>query len=115
MSQAPSDGDGACGSVLSRRELTVSEAKTDESWRTVSLSAPMVALLKAQKAAQARERLRAANVWRESGYVFTTEAGEPVDPRNLLRLSIELSHDHWWKSSVAHQHVDGDVGTSKRG
>jgi integrase len=24
-------------------------------------------------------------VWHESGFVFTTENGQPVDPRNLLR------------------------------
>lgn len=60
--------------------------KTPASWRTVSLSASVVALLKSRKAAQAAERLRAANVWCESGYVFTTATGTPVDPRNLLRV-----------------------------
>lgn len=25
------------------------------------------------------------NIWQESGHIFTTETGAPVDPRNLLR------------------------------
>jgi integrase len=38
------------------------------------------------RATQKAERLRAGNQWRDSGLVFTTELGEPVDPRNLLRV-----------------------------
>jgi integrase len=36
------------------------------------------------------ERLRAGNQWTDSGLVFTTEFGGPVDPRNLLRV-IEVA------------------------
>lgn len=32
------------------------------------------------------ERLAAGNQWQQSGLVFTTETGGPVDPRNLLRV-----------------------------
>jgi integrase len=42
-------------------------------------------MLKKHKRRQAEERLRAANVWEEHGLVFCTEAGRPVEPRNLLR------------------------------
>jgi hypothetical protein len=31
-------------------------------------------------------RARAANQWEDSGLVFTTELGGPVDPRSLLRM-----------------------------
>ena len=31
------------------------------------------------------ERLRAGSVWHQTGYVFTTEDGQPCDPRNALR------------------------------
>ncbi|MGI9156027.1 MAG: tyrosine-type recombinase/integrase, partial [Marmoricola sp.] len=72
---------------LGRRSgvLTVAEPKTVRSRRVISLSPAMVALLKAQKAAQAAERLTAGNLWKQTGYVFATEFGEPADPRNLLR------------------------------
>ncbi len=34
---------------------------------------------------QAAEQLRASNQWQNSGLVFTTELGTPVEPRNILR------------------------------
>ena len=36
------------------------------------------------------ERLRAGNQWTDSGLVFSTELGGPVDPRHLLRV-IEVA------------------------
>jgi integrase len=71
-------------------ELVVTEPKTERSRRSVPLSAPVVALLKAQRAAQAAERLHAGDQWTDSGLVFTTEFGCAVDPRNLLR-TIEIA------------------------
>jgi integrase len=65
--------------------LTMTEPKTLRSRRTISLSAPMVALLKSHKAKQAAERLEAANLWSDTGFVFSTAEGQPADPRNLLR------------------------------
>jgi integrase len=66
--------------------LMISEPKTDRARRTVPLSAAVVTMLRKHKAAQAAEKLRAVNQWRDSGLVFTTEFGGPVDPRNLLRV-----------------------------
>lgn len=68
------------------RALVISEPKTARSRRTVPLSPAMVALLKAHRKSQASERLKAGSQWQDSGLVFTTEFGGPVDPRNLLRV-----------------------------
>jgi integrase len=65
--------------------LVVSTPKTAGSRRTVSLSLAAVALLKAHKVTQASERLKAGNLWENTGFVFVTEFGQPADPRNLLR------------------------------
>lgn len=65
--------------------LTITEPKTDRSRRVVPLAAPVVALLKSHHARQAAERLHAGPMWEESGLVFTTATGAPVDPRNALR------------------------------
>ena len=65
--------------------LLITEPKSPRSRRTVPLSPAIVALLKYQRAAQAAERLHAGNQWTDSGLVFTTEFGKPVDPRNVLR------------------------------
>lgn len=70
--------------------LDSSEPKTDRSRRTVPLSPAAVAVLRKHRAAQAAEKLRAGNQWRDSGLVFTSEFGGPVDPRNLLRV-IEVA------------------------
>jgi integrase len=70
--------------------LVISEPKTARSRRTIPLSPAVVALLRKHRTAQKAERLRAANQWRDSGLVFTTEFGGPVDPRNLLRV-IEVA------------------------
>jgi integrase len=47
-------------------------------------------MLRRHKAGQSAEKLRAGNQWHDSGLVFTTELGGPVDPRNLLRV-IEVA------------------------
>jgi integrase len=66
-------------------KLVMSEPKTDRSRRTVPLGAPLVAMLRARRRQQAAEQLRATNQWQNSGLVFTTELGTPVEPRNILR------------------------------
>lgn len=65
--------------------LLVTEPKTQRSRRTVPLDAAVVAMLRRHRTAQLAERLRASNQWNDTGLVFTTELGTPVDPRNLLR------------------------------
>ena len=66
-------------------ELLVTEPKTAKSKRFVPISAPAEQLLRDLRAGQAEERARAGSACRETGFVFTTEFGEPCDPRNALR------------------------------
>jgi integrase len=66
-------------------QLTVTPPKTAKSRRTLRLAPGIVATLRAHRRVQATERIKAANIWHESGFVFTTENGQPVDPDNLLR------------------------------
>lgn len=42
-------------------------------------------MLAAHRRDQAEERSRAGEDWNEAGFVFTTETGQPMDPRNVLR------------------------------
>ena len=67
--------------------LTISEPKTARSRRLVPLSKPVVAMLRAHRLKQKQERLRAGNQWRETGLVFTTELGTPVDPETYCASS----------------------------
>jgi integrase len=66
-------------------QLSVTEPKTAKSRRFVPISAPAEQLLTAVRAAQDAERRRAGSAWHETGFVFTTELGEPCDPRNAFR------------------------------
>jgi integrase len=61
--------------------------KTATSLRTIPVPAPLVAVLRQHKAAQAAERLAAGTAWHEDGFVFTTPIGTPLEARNVLR---------WW-------------------
>ena len=58
--------------------------KTAAGRRTLRLGPPLVDLLRKQRSAQAADRLRAGSAWQDSGYVFTSPAGHPLDPSNFL-------------------------------
>jgi integrase len=66
-------------------KLEVTEPKTMKSKRTVPLSEVAVRTLHTVRTQQAQERLRAGCRWRQTGFVFVTEFGEPCEPRNALR------------------------------
>ena len=66
-------------------QLVVTEPKTAKSKRFVPIFEPADHLLRAQQAAQDDERRHAGSAWRQTGFVFTTEFGEPCDPRNAFR------------------------------
>lgn len=66
-------------------DLVVTEVKTAKSNRVIHMTPTTEATLKSVKVSQSTERLRAGSVWTQTGYVFTTETGQPCDPRNALR------------------------------
>lgn len=59
--------------------------KTRRSRRTIPLPAFCVDALRERKALQAKDRLAAGSAWVDSGLVFTTRIGTPIEPRNLNR------------------------------
>ncbi len=73
--------------TLSRIEgsLVVTAPKTRASRRILAPSAGVIAMLQAHRAAQDVEREHAAGAWIETGHVFTTASGKPLDPRSALR------------------------------
>ncbi|HEY1843000.1 MAG TPA: tyrosine-type recombinase/integrase [Mycobacterium sp.] len=83
-------------------KLAASEPKTARSRRLVPLSKPVVAILREHRLRQKQDRLRAGNQWHESGLVFTTESGGPVDPRNLLRVIESAAKAAGVKDVVVH-------------
>jgi len=71
---------------LTAGALTVREAKTEAGRRSIALPDYMVAVLRAHKARQAKERMTAA-YWDDPGWVFASTVGTRLDRRNVLR---------WW-------------------
>jgi integrase len=65
--------------------LVVTEPKTAKSKRSLPISQPAERLLQGVQAHQAEERKRAGIAWPDTGFMFTTELGEPYDPRNAFR------------------------------
>jgi integrase len=59
--------------------------KTEKSRRTLALPAPAVEALRQRQQQQDRDRIEADPVWQESGLVFTTSVGTPLDAHNLRR------------------------------
>ncbi|MFE0087501.1 tyrosine recombinase XerC [Streptomyces sp. NPDC059016] len=69
-------------------ELVSAAPKTRYSLRTIPLPAFAVDALRLRRKQQQEERGVCGGEWLDSGYVFTTAVGSPVDPRNLNR--------HWY-------------------
>ncbi|MBA2716632.1 MAG: site-specific integrase [Propionibacteriales bacterium] len=65
--------------------LVVTEPKTEKSKRVIHLSPASERVVKAVRLRQKEDRLKAGSAWVQTSYVFTTETGEPCDPRNALR------------------------------
>jgi len=87
------DVDLGAGTVTIRRALVVvgyemqtSEPKTAAGMRLVHLHPQARDYLAAHRTAQVQERLVAGPAWNDTGFVFTTEAGEPLHPDRVTKL-----------------------------
>jgi integrase len=61
------------------------ETKNNSSRRMLRLPDSTVNALREHRVRQMEERLIAGQKWQDSGFVFTTRVGSPLDPRNVLR------------------------------
>lgn len=66
-------------------KLRHDETKTDDSTRVVALPRTCVRALRQHRAQQAADRVGAGDRWTDSGLVFTTRKGTPIEPRNINR------------------------------
>ncbi|MGH9229556.1 MAG: tyrosine-type recombinase/integrase [Acidimicrobiales bacterium] len=80
------------GTLKRRRDgggLYVDTTKTSAGTRELPLVAGTAEALREHRRRQAAERLALGPLWVDSGHVFTTATGTPVDPRNANR---------WWSA-----------------
>ena len=66
-------------------KLWQGDTKTRRSHRKLGALPVTLDALKTHKARQAAERLAAGSWWQDTGHVFTTQTGTPIDPANLRR------------------------------
>jgi integrase len=87
-------------------KVVVGDVKTPTSRRSVNIPEQLVKVLKAHRAAQAGERLKAGELWVDSGLVFTTQVGGPLDPRNVGHYFDRVCEDaglgHWHPHELRH-------------
>ncbi|MEV7136667.1 tyrosine-type recombinase/integrase [Streptomyces tauricus] len=70
---------GYCKQRVRKNEDTAN-TKSRAGRRVIGVPAELVRLLELHRKEQDRERLLAANEWRETGFVFTSPVGEPLVP-----------------------------------
>jgi integrase len=68
-----------------RGKLRFTTPKTKASIRTLSLSEKLMHVLRYHQARQHEEQSAAGADWNRRGLVFPSEAGTPIEPRNLTR------------------------------
>jgi len=73
------------------KKLVRVEPKSTTSRRTIQLPTVCVASLARHRVNQDLARKWAGALWHETGYVFTTGIGTPVDQRNLLRTYYAIT------------------------
>lgn len=81
-------------------KLVIGEPKTLRSRRTLDMPDLVVAALKRHREQQAKDRVAAADMWVETGLVFTTTVGSAIDPSNLRREFSKLTR----KAGIGHWH-----------
>lgn len=72
------------------KKLVLSEPKTKSSRRILDLPESLSARLREHRTRQLEERMKAGEGWTETGLVFTTKHGTPIEPRNVNRQLTNL-------------------------
>lgn len=66
-------------------KLHLVEPKTEKSRRVLPMPSLLMAALRAHRTRQLEERLALGSCWQETGFVFTSTIGTPLEPRNINR------------------------------
>jgi len=103
------DLDGATVAVW-RSDRVGSDTKTPKSRRTLRLAQMAVEALRQRKAAQAADRLKAGELWQDTGLVFTTTIGTMLDQHNIRREFRQITQaaglgDEWVPRELRHTFV----------
>jgi integrase len=88
------------------RALVTTDTKTFRSRRAVNLPVMMMVTLLEHEKFQFSERERRGTQWVDTGFIFTTSKGTPIDPRNFYRefrkVCYEAGLGHWHPHELRH-------------
>lgn len=73
-----------------RTTLNITEPKSTRSRRTIRMPGVVIAAVKAHRKRQLTERMAAGGGWQDTGLVFGTHFGSPLDSRNMTRTFKSL-------------------------
>jgi integrase len=93
-----------------RSDRAGGDTKTPKSRRTLRLAQIAVDALRQRKAAQAADRLKAGELWHDTGLVFTTTIGTMLDQHNIRRGFRQITRaaglgDEWVPRELRHTFV----------
>lgn len=74
-------------------KLRLGETKTPKSRAAINLPQVAVSALYRHRARQEEERVLAGSHWVDSGFIFSTRIGTPLDPRNVLRAFYSIMNN----------------------
>ena len=74
-------------------KLLLSEPKTEKSRRALPLPSLLTPALRAHRSRQLEERLCAGEYWQQTDFVFTSQVGTAIEPRNLNHTFDALLKD----------------------
>lgn len=80
--------EGCTQKINTRRETRNAQSRAGQ--RPIGAPDELLQLLRQHREEQARERVRARDLWTEKGYVFTSPTGEPLDPNTDYHKWKEL-------------------------
>jgi len=84
-------GDDRFAIYVWRSERYGGDTKTEKSRRTLALPQRCVEALRQHRAVQARDRLRAGELWQDHGLVFASTVGTPLTANNVIRAFRALT------------------------
>lgn len=86
--------------------IVTADTKTLKSRRAVNVPTPVLEALHKNRELQGVEKADLGDAWVESGFIFTTSIGTPVDPRNLYREFSQICEKaglgHWHPHELRH-------------
>jgi integrase len=86
--------------------IVTADTKTLKSRRAVNVPTTVLEALQRNRELQDVERVNLGEAWVDSGFIFTTSIGTPIDPRNLYREFSQICEraglGHWHPHELRH-------------